>query len=245
MKELLKIAELIDRARNNIDTYRQSTTDQLTELLQFAKDVDQRLVYVEKELDDFGIQIEKRKDVLAETKRKIKDSEKMNLALEKERDRLQLSIEKLKQQVRTNEKELSSIQKQLEKLEEQNSQRRMELQEIMNQVQSVEMRIKQTREANETTIAASRHERDEAERSLRELRKENVVIDYLLNEGLRNVPEVNFLALLIQKTEVTLNKLRSESKISIEAANDLVNSLQSKGIITIQTDGNIRFLKPL
>ena len=121
----------------------------------------------------------------------------------------------------------------------------MDLQEILNEVQSLETQIGGTKSVNEKTIGAKRHEREEAERLLKEVREENVVADYLLHEGVRDSPEVAFLALLIQKTEVTLTALRKESKLTLKAANELVETLQSKGVITVQDTGSIRFLKPL
>ena len=143
------------------------------------------------------------------------------------------------------EKELSLIIKQHEKVENKISTKRMDLQEIMNQVQGLETQIKGTKKANEETIGAKRHEREEAERSFLELREENVIADYILNQGVRDAPEVEFLALLIQKTEVTLTELRKESKLSVKAANEFVDTLQSKGVIAVQDTGKIRFLKPL
>jgi chromosome segregation protein len=245
MQDLLKIAELIDTARSNLETHRQIATDQLIELLQFAKDIDQTLLYVEKELDDLNLQIDERKSQLANTKQQIKAGQKMNTALEKEQDRLQLKIDKLREQIKLTEKEIAIVVKQRDKTDTKLSARRMDLQEIMNQVQSLETQIGGTKKANEKTIGAIRHERDEAERSLKELRKQNAIADYLLNEGIRNSPEVEFLAILIQETEVTIPQLRKESKLSVEAANILVELLQSKGVIAIQDTGNIRFLKPL
>jgi chromosome segregation ATPase len=245
MQDLLKIAELIDTARGNLDTHRQISSNQLTELLQFAKDIDQTLLYVEKDLDDLQIEIDNRKDEIIETKRKIKATQKMNTALEKEQNRIQLKIDKLREQIRITEKELTLIFKQQEKAESKLSARRMDLQEIMNEVQSLETKIGGTKSVNEKTIGAKRHEREEVERSLKELREENVIADYLLHEGIRDSPEVGFLALLIQKTEVPLTKLRRESKLSVKAANELVETLQSKGIIAVQDAGTIRFLKPL
>ena len=109
MQDLLKIAELIDTARGNLDTHRQISSDQLTELLQFAKDIDQTLLYVEKDLNDMQIQIEDRKIEITETKRKIKAGQKMNIALEKEQNRIQLKIDKLREQIRVTEKELALI----------------------------------------------------------------------------------------------------------------------------------------
>ncbi len=245
MQDLMKIAELIDKARGNIEIHRQSNSERLTELLQFAKDIDQTLLYVEKELDDLSLVIDERKSELTETKRKIKDSQKMNNALQKEQERLQLQIDKLKEQIKLTEKELSSIEKQNQRINKKLSQRRLDFQEISNHVQSIETEIDGTKIANEKTIGAKRHDREEAERTLNELRESNVVIDYILNEGIRNSPEVEFIALLIQKTEVTLNELRKASKMSLKAANELIETLQSKSVIAIQDTGNIRFLKPL
>lgn len=245
MQDLLKIAELIDRARGNVDTHRQITTDQLTELLQFAKDVDQMLLYVEKELDDLNIQIEERKREVAAAKQKIKEINKMNNALEAERNRLQLQVDKIRQQSVILENEQANLQKQQGKTEKQLGQRRLELDEFSNRVQSLDTQISGTRETNEKTISGKRHEHDEAERSLKELQETNVVIDYILNEGVRDVPEVEFLALLIRKTSVSISELRNESKLSAKATNEFVEALQSKGVIEVQSDGNIRFLKPL
>jgi chromosome segregation ATPase len=245
MKDLLKIAELIDTARGNLEKHRQITTGRLTELLQFAKDIDQTLLFVEKELADLDLAIEERKQQITDMKQQIKAGQKMNLALEKEQTRLQLKVDKLREQIKLTEKELVIVEKQQEKTDAKIATRRMDLQEIMNQVQSLETQIGGTKEANKKTIGAMRHERDEAERALKELREENAVADYLLNEGVRNAPEVEFLALLIQKTEVTLPELRKDSKLSVAAANEIAEILQSKGVIEIQETGNIRFLKPL
>ena len=245
MQDLLKIAELIDRARRNVDTHRQITTDQLTELLQFAKDVDQTLLFVEKDLDDLNIQIDERKREIAAAKQKIKETKKMNKALEAERNRLQLQVDKIQQQSVLIEKEQATLQKQQDNTEKQLGKRRLELDELSNRVQSLEAKINGARETNEKTISGKRHERDEAERSLKELKETNVVIDYILNEGVRDIPEVEFLASLIRKTSVSISELRSESKLSAKATNEFVETLQSKGVIEVQADGNIRFLKPL
>jgi chromosome segregation ATPase len=242
MQDINKFLELMDRAKSNIQTHTESYDAELATIVEAIDNFANGILRVEKELESAVQLIASRKDHLSELKRQLKGNEKMNQALQKEITKLKTKYGELQTQIQSTDTQLTDIDRQLTSTEQKLNKKTLQLQDISNQVQSIEKKLDETREVNEKQINAKKLERDEAQRELDEFRGANGVADFIL-AGLSNPPELEFIALLIRRTEMTLEALKTESRISSKDASQLVDVLQQKGVIEVRSDGNIRFLK--
>ncbi|MHA1167300.1 MAG: hypothetical protein ACTSRU_05720 [Candidatus Hodarchaeales archaeon] len=213
-----------------------------------AKDLEQGLRIAEemfdgaaKNIEQRQIQISNQKDEIRQLEEGIASNEKTKSSLEESVSKnisaiesLKSTIEKQKEEINQSTNRINELNASIKSLEEKASTLKSNIEKTKKEIDSIktegDKKIEEMLEENRT------HEEE-----IKQLKKENSVLDFLIEESSVEIPEVDVLtAIIASKTgKISVDSLKQEMGLPPITVKMTVQKLDAKGIITFTTDNEI------
>jgi chromosome segregation ATPase len=244
MAESTRTKDLLKRHQSRLEAFRTTTDSKLAVLLKEVAQTLEAVARIETDLAASDQRIQDRRDTLSNSQEQLSQVREAGLGLEAKVADLQSQIGEEQRQISSLEKGLAETKGRLESATNQLEQRTAQLTRATAQADDLRQRISTQEEANSQELAMRRQQLTASQAEAQQIRDSNPVSDFLVSEGVEP-PEFEILALLIWKSEVTLDELKKQAKVPPAVALRVVKSLEQKGIIKVSAAGRVRLSKPL
>jgi uncharacterized protein YqgV (UPF0045/DUF77 family) len=244
MAESMRTQDLLKRHQSRLEAFRTTTDGKLAVLLREVAQALEAVTRIEADLATADQRIQDRQDTMSNLQERLSQVQEAGIGLEAQVADLQSQIGEEQRQIPSLEKTLADITGRLESATSQLDQRKAQLAAATTQADDLQRRIGQQQEANRQELEAHKQQLIVSQGEARQIRESNPVSDFLVSEGVEP-PEFEILALLLWKTEVTIDELKKQAKVPPAVALRVVKSLEQKGILKVSAAGRVRLAKPL
>ncbi|MFX0069364.1 MAG: hypothetical protein ACFFC5_02075 [Promethearchaeota archaeon] len=245
MSEIARIKELLGIGESKINDLKEIASTRLKSILKEIKVADQAIHAVEQKLQ--------------ETERRIETSEEQIVNLRDNRNNLQAGNEKLKEELAKLSQETADLKRQVDnlrsKIGDYNSQlgqiqsrttdQDSELKEVTNTADGLQREIERTRLSNQQEFEEKQTGLQTMQQTLEKIRNEEAVLDYLLSDAGSTPSEIDIVAVLAQKRQISQRELQEFVSVPPAITMKVLRSLEEKGILFTAPDGFIRLTKPI
>ncbi len=244
MKDIEKLNQIVERTRTRLQAYRELVEGQLDSVQGAIQEISQAIPKVEADIEGLTTQIKINQESMDDLKNRIEEVERLNLLRQEEIATIQTQLDELEGETESVEARIADSEERFRTISSSLRDFKTDLEDVSNQILRVERDVVEAREESERAVSAKNLERDETKQELETLREENAVADFLL-EAVGDTEELRFIAMLIQKSDLTVSELCEASGASKEAVGEIIGNLEEEGWIKLRGNGTIRFLKPL
>ncbi|MFX1485584.1 MAG: hypothetical protein ACFFBS_00475 [Promethearchaeota archaeon] len=245
MSEIARIKELLGIGESKMSDLKEITSSGLKSILKEITVANQAIQAVEQKLQ--------------ETEKRIETSEEQIVSLRDKRNNLQAGNEKLKEELAKLNQETVDLKRGVDdlqsKIADYNSQlgrvqsgitdQDSELREATNTADGLHREIERIRLSNKQEFEEKQAGLGAIQQSLQKIRNEEATLDYLLSDAGSSPSEIDIVAVLAQKSQLSQGELQEFVKVPPAITMKVVRSLEEKGILFVSPDGFIRLAKPI
>ncbi len=244
MVELEQIRSILKEKQSKLEALRASADKQLAALLKELQGALQSLQSIESQTIAADNKIRDQKEQINHKQEKLTQLREAVVGLEAKIAELYTILGDEQQRVAKLEASLLERQGRIEVAEEESKQRKDLLAELEEKGKEQQLEIGRRKEEYTHNLERQKAELLKAQEGIQHLREKNPIADYLLAEG-SEPPELDIIALLIQKEEVPLEELKRVVKVPPALATRTIGNLETKGILKVSDKGLVRLVESL
>ncbi len=245
MSEIARIKELLGIGESKISDLREVASTGLKSILKEIAAANQAIQAVEQKL--------------RETERRIETSEEQIASLRDKRSNLQAGNEKLKEELAKLSQETADLKRDVDDLQSKIGDYNSQLGRVQSRITDQDSKLREAtstadrlRREIERIKLSNKQEFEEKQaglgvmqQNLQKIRNEEAILDYLLSDAGSAPSEIDIVAVLAQKSQLSQKELQEFVKVPPAITMKVVRSLEEKGILFVSPDGFIRLSKPI
>ncbi|MHA2294922.1 MAG: hypothetical protein ACXAEU_10465 [Candidatus Hodarchaeales archaeon] len=181
---------------------------------------------------------EQLKNDIKSTDNNIRDLENYNAEMIRIVDKLSVTVEGQKESSTQEKNRVGELEGSIKNKQEEVVSLESDITDLKEEINSIKLQ-------GDKTLADILDEISTLDGAIKQLRKENAVLDFLIEESSVEIPEVDILTAVISaESSVSIDSIKRDLGVAPVTVNRTIQKLEAKGIITFSTvDSSINLIK--
>lgn len=239
MAETKQIQQLLEQNQNRMKTLQESFQSQLSEAINEITNALQALNRTEYEFQLADTRIGEHQQMIAHNEEQLAQLRETGIAMEAKIAGLYSKLSEHQQQIAVLQATLLETQGRIEAVSKELQTKNSTFETIQKQLAEKQQKLSQKKAEEDQELTRYKEKLTEAKEQIKRVKKTNPMADFLISEGLEP-PELDILAILIFKKEVTISEIKRIVKTPPAITTRVLKEMENKGLLQITSSDKAR-----
>ncbi len=241
MAEIKQLQQLLEQNQARMKALREAFRSQMSALVNEVASTLQTLSRIEREFQLSDSRLEEHQVLISHSQEQLTQLRETGSAIEATIAGLYTELSEQQQQIAKLKATIMEKSGQLETVEANLIERKAILGSQQNLIDEKQKELGRLQASKDQELTRQKEALTSAKRQIKQVKKENPVADYLLSEA-HKPPELDILALLIHKKEVSISDIKRAAKSPPAITTRVLKEMENKGVLELTSSDTARLI---